>query len=161
MIMESSAKLLDSVRRALDRPFRLAHQAGAVAMDLFRLRSLHGLAGDPQVDALVARFGERLREADLDDLLGHQLRYIVRLASASGPLEYEEMHKLFSLCDEVHAIRSLGLSSDPALVDEFDTVVHERFMAQRRTAVLVAEDRAEPWNQELWWYAENLGRQEL
>jgi hypothetical protein len=160
VIMDSSTQLqlLDGVRRALERPFRLAHQAGAVAMDLFCLRSLHGLTDDPQVDALVAKFGERLREAELDDLLHHQMRYAVRLASATGPLSYEEMHKLFSLCDQIHAIRSLGLPLESPPIGDFDAAVHDRFAAQRRTAVLVAEDRAEWWNRELWWYAEKLAR---
>jgi hypothetical protein len=91
-----------------------------------------------------------------NDSLEQQARYASRLASAPGNLIYEEMHKLFSLLDDVHALRAAGHSADAVLLQQMDADARARFAAQRKMARLVAEDRAEEPNRSLWWYADNL-----
>ena len=154
--MTPADQLLDRTTRALTRPFRLPHQASSVARDLFELAHVHGLVDDPRFTQLRGAFDGAVAAAGIDDLLAHQLRYASRLAAAPEPLTYEEMHKLLSLCDEIHALRSLGFSSEPALIDRFEADVRDRFVRQRREAHLAAEDKALPWNRTLWWYSETL-----
>lgn len=66
------------------------------------------------------------------------------------------MHKLFSLMDEVYALRETGHPVDVALLQQMEADVRARFAAQPTVARLVAEDRAADWNRSLWWYADNL-----
>jgi hypothetical protein len=153
--MATIDELLDATRRGLARPLRLPHQAAVVAMNLFLLTRVHGQAGDPRVTALQGRFREALGDRSLDEVLANQVDYASRLAAAPGPLEYEEMHKLFSLADDVHAMRSLGGTADEARLRRFGSDLRARFAAQRKLARQVAGDRVEDWNRGLWWYAEN------
>lgn len=154
--MATIDELLDATGRELSRPLRLPHQAATVAMNLFLLTQVHGLAEDPRVTALQDRFHEALGDRSLDTVLADQLDYASRLATAPGPLLYEEMHKLFSLADEIHALRGLGGVADDVRLRRFDSELRIRLAAQAGPAHLVAEDRAEDWNRDLWWYAENL-----
>lgn len=90
-------------------------------------------------------------------LIDTQARYAKSLASSPGKLLYEEMHKLFSLCDEIRALRYLGLATATAEYEELEAALRERFSTEREKAKLVAQDKAEIWNRDSWWYAENLG----
>jgi hypothetical protein len=155
---ENVDRLLRSARLALSRPITLPGQAAAVAEELFRLAEVHGLAADPVVLELMARFDAALHDAGLADVLEHQLRYANRLANAPGTLLYEEMYKLFGLCDEVHALRSLGYQADQDLISRFEAAVRARFAAERGSANMAALHLARSWNRPLWWYAENLLR---
>jgi hypothetical protein len=100
--------------------------------------------------------GARVMSKPEGELLANQTRYASRLASAPGKLIYEEIHKLFSLLDEVHALRATGHSADEALLQQMNVDVRARFAAQREEVRLVAEDRVEDWNRSFWWYADNL-----
>jgi hypothetical protein len=129
-----------------------------VAAELFLLAEVHGLAADPVVLDLLATFDAALHSVDMADVLERQLRYACTLANAPGTLLYEEMHKLVSLCDEVHALRSLGYHADQELIAQFEADVRARFAAERGTANIAAQHQARTWNRALWWYAENLLR---
>jgi hypothetical protein len=148
--------LLCETAAALTRPLNLPAQCVAVASNLFLLVQVHGLGQDPRVRGLQEQFRAIADTGPCQDLLSHQLRYGSRLASAPGQLLYEELHKLFSLADDVHALRALGFSADQSLVERFAADLRARFAAQPWPARLVAQDRAQDWNRSLWWYAENL-----
>lgn len=92
----------------------------------------------------------------LDDLVSRQMLYAIRIAQTAGKIEYEEMHKLFSLCDEIYALRKLGLAAASEMEREFETAIRQRFRKESAKARAAAEDRADEWNRKLWWYAENL-----
>jgi hypothetical protein len=148
--------LLRDTEEMLARPMERPHQASAIAMNLFLLSLVHGLAQDPRVMVLRAGFEQALQRAEMTDLLGRQLEYASQLATAGRSLLYEEMHKLLSLCDEIHALRALGFDVDQEFLRRYEGDVRSRFDVQRKQARMVAEDKAEPWNRNLWWYAENL-----
>jgi len=125
-------------------------------MNLFLL-SLDANAGTAStVSFLKDRYWKSITTSGLEDLPATQLLYAMRLADSSGPLLYEELHKLFSLCDETHALRTLGFQADPTLHERFELAVRSRFHRQSAEARLVAEDKAAAWNADLWWYAELL-----
>jgi len=157
-------KHIDDLIRETEKAFagavRLPHQAGAIAMNLFLLSTVCRLAKDPRVADLQEKFRQAIHSAPFEDLLANEVRYASRLARAPGLLIYEEMHKLFSLCDEVHALVALGYEPDEELAQRFEDDVRSRFAAQPKDAHLVAVANAEDWNRSLWWYAENLSPQE-
>jgi hypothetical protein len=157
LVMNTTAEdLIRQAEEALARPLRLPYQASAIATRLYKLSNVHQLADDDRVVALQQRFHDVLEQAELPNILGNQLEYASRLASAPGPLIYEEMHKLFALCDEIHALRSQGFRADDALVRQFEDDVRRRFAAQPKEAMLAAQYNVKKWNRTLWWYAENL-----
>jgi hypothetical protein len=103
------------------------------------------------------RFLELLENRGFGNLLERHIKYAIKLASSEEELLYEEMHKLFSLCDEIEALRFLGLKVSPALEKELVKALRLRFKREKRKAHLVAEDRFERWKTG-WWYTENLAR---
>lgn len=153
--MTDADDLIKETRHYLSH-LRLPHQASAVVMNLFLLSDVYQLADDPRVMELREAFHNAYGGETEDELAEHQVRYAARLASAPGDLIYEEMHKLFSLMDEVYALRETGHPVDVALLQQMEADVRARFAAQPTVARLLAEDRAEDWNRSLWWYADNL-----
>lgn len=154
--MNPAEDQIQEAEEALARTLRLPYQASAIALLLYELSNVHQLADDDRVVALRQRFQDAIEQAELPNVLVNQLDYASRLASASRPLIYEEMHKLFALCDEVHALRSQGFHADDALMRQFKHDVRSRFAAQPKQARLAAQHNAKDWNRSLWWYAENL-----
>jgi hypothetical protein len=147
--------LIDEARRALARIPRRPADASVVAEALFRLEAVYGRDEDPRVIELRERFHETFGGIEAE-MLPSQVRYVSRLASAPGELIYEEMHKLFSLLDEVYALRAMGYSTAEAALQQMDTDVRARFAAQDEMARLVAEDKVKGWNRSCWWYANRL-----
>lgn len=89
---------------------------------------------------LVVDFKRAVLQAGLESTLlpGH-MEYAERLAT-SPRLLYEEMHKLFSLCEEVLAFRSLGYEVGTDSLDRHVATVSAKLQAERSVALLVAED---------------------
>ncbi len=137
---------------ALDRPVTLAHQASAIAISLFHLqRSEPG--DDTRVVELMRVFRQRLEEAGLGNILERQLKYASTLAVSPGRLSYEELSKLLSLCDEIHAMKSLGFYANKDMVDQFESAVRQRFVLQLADARLAAQDRVDDLSAHKWWYS--------
>jgi hypothetical protein len=132
------------------------YQAAAVAYEILATATTHGEL-DSQIPALRTRFLELLENRGFGNLLERHIKYAIKLASSEEELLYEEMHKLFSLCDEIEALRFLGLKVSPALEKELVKALRLRFKREKRKAHLVAEDRFERWKTG-WWYTENLAR---
>ena len=154
--MDDLETLIQETRNILRRPVTLPHQASSVAMNIFLMSTVHDAAEDPRVRSLRENLREVIQSSGMDNLLERQLSYASRLASAPGELLYEEMHKLFSLCDEIHALGSLGFSAEAASRERFERDVRARFLAEPKAARLAASYNVEPWNRDLWWYADNL-----
>ena len=85
-------------------------------------------------------------------VLDHQMNYANRLSYDKWDLEYEEMHKLFSLADEIWALKALGLPFSRSLYAKFEKGLRHRFEREPGKARLVAEDRVDDWNRDRWWY---------
>ena len=65
---------------------------------------------------------------------------------------YEEMHKLFSLCDEIRALVGPSLAEADGGIRDLNEALKARFTGEPRKARLVAEDRSDSWNRDSWWY---------
>ena len=154
--MMNKKSLIKSVQEGLTRDIKLPHQACSIAYEIFLLGYALKLEGDSDVKGLITAFVTSLSNWELDDLLIRQVGYAIRLAEADGKLEYEEMHKLFSLCDEIYALEFIGLNFDNDLKIDFEESIRRRFTQEKKKAKLVSEDKAENWQKELWWYKESL-----
>lgn len=154
--MNDKDRLVDSVEARLNAEVRLPHQACAIAYDIFMLMLKHELVDDGHVKELASKFVSLLPEWELEDLIVRQVQYAQRIADYDGILEYEEMHKLLSLCDEIQSLEYLGLNFNDTLKREFVESLRGRFEREKRKANLVAEDKHEDWKQSFWWYKDNL-----
>lgn len=143
----------DKIRTRLAKDAVLPHQAAAIGMEVFALTEelAHSDAA-----SLISDFKAALQRWELQEVLANQVNYAVRLALDPHDLLYEEMHKLFSLLDEIHALGQIGLTVAPEMTEELNSAVRRRFEMQASVAALVADDRTEDWCQGLWWYADNL-----
>jgi len=154
--MRDKDTLLNSVQKKLEGTVRLPHQACVIGYELFLLAYLLKLDKDPQVNNLISTFTYRLPTWGLKELLNRQVNYAIRIAESEYNLEYEEMHKLLSLCDEIYALEYIGLNFDENLKNHYEESIRKRFSKQREKAKIVTEDKAEDWQRELWWYKENM-----
>jgi len=126
------------------------------ACDLYQmLQTANGAYGD-RVASLHEKFMANLNRWDPEGLLRGQVDYATKLANWPGELLYEEMHKLFSLCDTIQALEGLGVEPRPELAESYAAAVRNRFTREPHKARLVAEDKLETWKAGFWWYAENL-----
>lgn len=154
--MESPDELRESIEAQLSRPLGRPHFAAALAYDIVELLARCGNGAEPDGAQYRSRFLDSLQREGITDLVGEQVAYALRLASYDGDLGYEEMHKLFSLCDEIEALRALGLMFSDGDRRALMSALEQRFGREPRKARLVAEDRWEEWKREWWWYAVNV-----
>ena len=154
--MNDKSELINSIEDRLNANVRLPHQACSIAYDINVLIRKHGLSNNNHIQELATKFVSLLPEWELEDLIVRQVQYAQRIADYDGTLEYEEMHKLFSLCDEIQSLEDLGLDFNENLKKEFEESIRSRFVREKRKAKLVAEDKNEKWKNGFWWYRENL-----
>ena len=142
-----------SLSERIQKPTALPHEAAALGAEIFRL-----VAKTPDQGDILLTFFEALDRWGLPHLVQHQADYAIRLAHDQNDLIYEEMHKLFSLLDEIHSLQQIGLAISKHKEDELKLAVRSRFKLQSSMAKLVAQDRLEDWCSDLWWFRENLAR---
>ncbi|MCG3192159.1 MAG: hypothetical protein DIJKHBIC_01395 [Thermoanaerobaculia bacterium] len=87
------------------------------------------------------------------NLASRQVAYAARLARYPGELLYEEMHKLFSLSDEVESMLELDMSLTLDEKQDWLSAIRERLEREPEKARLVAEDTAKGWNADWWWHS--------
>lgn len=154
--MKDNNILVQSIKERLDEEVRLPYQATDIAYDLFLLMQKKENSSGSQIRELVSVFLHKLYDWGLDDVLKRQVEYAIRIAESDDELEYEEMHKLLSLCDEIYALEYLGLNIEDKIKQYYECAVRNRFHRERKKAKLAAQDKAEEWKKEFWWYKENL-----
>ncbi|MBQ0734834.1 hypothetical protein [Aquimarina celericrescens] len=93
--MDNSIRFIE---KHLNDKSKMHHQASSIGYQLFLMKIIdgHSLA-----DNLILKYKKRLVDWNLEDLLSKQVEYGIVIAESNENLEYEEMHKLFSLCDEI------------------------------------------------------------
>jgi hypothetical protein len=147
-------RLIKQARRELARPVRVKDDAALIALRLYLLSDVCRLADDPRVTELRDLFRENSGGWSGDELLASRVEYASRLANS--PLMMEEMFKLFSLLDEIHALQALGFSVDEPVFRQLEADLRVRFRAQGAIAGMAALALAEEWNRSRWWYAERI-----
>jgi hypothetical protein len=135
--------------------FRNRHEAAALSYDI--CKCAHEI--DRKFAGEVSEeFRARARELSSEDILDSHIEYVVTLATAKRKLLYEELHKVFSLSDEIEALRFMGYEIDPRRLEQLNAALRALFARDAVRVRMVAEDRYEPWKSDWWWYRVNLKR---
>lgn len=154
--MDEVDELIKELEMSLSRPIRLAHQCASMATNLHLLVAVHDVGDDSRVVDIKRRFDDLRVVEPCRTVLANQMQYAIRLCTDAEPLLYEEMHKLYALADEVHALIALCFEVGIDLRSDFSSALRQRLDQQNGMARLVADDRAASWNRNLWWYADYL-----
>jgi len=149
------SELIETIKNKIDVQIKLPHQAATIAFELFLL-IIRDVKSEGKVEALLNFFFEQLPIWKLENLTNIQADYAISIAAYNGKLNYEEMHKLFSLCDEIYALEYLGLKIDETKRKELEDKLRYRFSNEKRKAHVAAKQNVEFWNNGLWWYKENM-----
>jgi hypothetical protein len=152
------ARRLNVLEQELHRRHLPQSEIVAILTELFFLRQrIEVQTLLQQARDLIAQYAQELGSTSISELVANLTAYATRLAVAPGPLEYEEMHKLFALRDEIEALSSLfSVGDDIDTLDELDNNLRHRFSVQPKIAHLVAEERVDSERERLWWYETNL-----
>lgn len=153
--MSRKEELVKSVKRKLKRPLILNHQAASVAYELFRLVDEFGNE-DLEINNLLDQFKIHLTQNALENISILQANYAIKLAGFTGDLEYEEIHKLYSLRDEIYALEYLGFSLPREKKKKLEDNLKSRLSKDRKKAIVAARQNVELWSKGLWWYSEFL-----
>ena len=140
---------LKEIKRKLKQESCMPFQASSIAQTLFLENEQNN---NEDTVKLISLFLNKLIEWDLERLWFKQLNYGKAIADSEFDLEYEEMHKLYSLCDEIYCLEKIGLKTNENIKKEFFESIQNRLQKESKKAKLVAEDKIEDWNKDLWWY---------
>ncbi len=122
-----------------------------IAERLLRL-DIQKQVNDTDLRSLQWSLSLKLEEYGSSGIIDNQMRYAIKLATYPGKLSYEEMHKLFTLCDVIYALEKLSLKFDISLKILFEKTVKDVLNKEKNMAMLVAQDKIEDWKSQFWWY---------
>ncbi len=150
MTTDKHSQLITSIKADLNRASFSPNRGASIGLDLFLARAVDELP-EAQTAGLLSTLSQRLAECETENLLVNRLEYALRMA-APGQLEYEEVSKLFSVCNEIHALTELGFEAPKRLSEEFEAAVRGKLASIRRISSMVAHSTVADWNRDLWWY---------
>jgi hypothetical protein len=134
------------------RPPTNREEAAERAVRLFVLRSAEP-PDSGEWAALVQRLRQSIERSDYQDLLRDRVDYALRLTEPVGELVYEEVHKLFSLREQIEALGALFPEGvDRSDVARLDDRIRSALAHNAKAARLVAEDRDDEFWRGFWWY---------
>lgn len=110
----------------------------AVANDDARTAELHA--------RVAVAWSADARRAHLE----RQIAYAIRLADSDGDLLSEELFKLVSLCEDVHAMTWLGTAADDDDLETYRAAVTRRLRRQWSVARQIVE-AGPAWTKNQWW----------
>jgi hypothetical protein len=145
---------LDKYHNQLKGNKILPYQFSIMISEIYQIK-LSGTSNESEIDGIVSVIKNKVLEMKVD-LATTQMNYAINLATAKGDLLYEEMHKLFSLRNEIFALEEMGFSCNESLKKDVDNALMYRFKKEPQKAKMVAEDKLKDWNCDLWWYKNNL-----
>jgi len=149
-------EVLNSVREKLKRQYLRPAQVAALGNSIFRLKNVYKKLSDEEYHDFINEFVKLIEKLNLHDLPDGQIKYAIKLAETERELLYEEMFKLFCLCDEIVGLKGIGFEIEETLDNELKDALRYRFKREPKKARLVAEDLYEDWKKDFWWYSENL-----
>jgi hypothetical protein len=87
------------------------------------------------------------------NLINSTIGYAIRLMNSDSLLEYEEIHKLYSLFDAIYSMENIGLYPDPVLKKIYTQTQNEFILKKEyERSKLVAQDKIENWKKKWEWY---------
>ena len=146
---------LRSIRSTLNTPPKNRHDAANLGYELYSYLSQH--CSDERVeDELRSAYQCYIERHSFEDLLTQHIEYAKRIARSESDLLYEEMLKLFYLCDEIMSLSSLCFEIEIIEEGALKEALRERFAREPRNSQIVAKQNVEPWKSKWWWYDCNL-----
>lgn len=153
--MNTKIRLVLDLMNKIKQKTVLPYQASWIGYDLYL--ALVNENFSPELNLVKEAYKTQLSVWALDDILDRQLKYAIRIAETEEQaMEYEEMHKLFSLCDEIYALECLGLKFNPDLKKVYEQNIKDAINKNKKIASVAAKQNAEQWNIEFWWFKEAL-----
>lgn len=149
-------EILNSICKKLKKQNLRPGQVASLGNSIFRLKNVYKKLNDKDYQNFLNEFMQLIEKCDLHILLERQMEYALKLAKAGRELIYEEMFKLFCLCDEIVGLKGIGFEVDGSLNNELKEALRERFKREPKKAKHVAEDLNENWKKDYWWYSENF-----
>jgi hypothetical protein len=154
--VETREELISKVREKLEKSKRVdVEHVADLATHVYRLSLSCGQQEDSEIPRLIDAFHAYVNDHKCEDAAGTQMEYAMRLIRAKGGLIYEEIHKLFYLCDQIESLKHVGMNVDEQEYRTFQEEMRKWCKRNARGARLVAEDCVEDWNENWWWYSEN------
>lgn len=94
-----------------------------------------------------------LNSMNEENLFERQVKYALKLMKIRKTLMYEEVHKLFSLFDNIYCLNLLGFNLKGEGLIEYEMLKNDFILNKAaKVAKLVSEDRFEEWKGNWWWY---------
>lgn len=140
--------IINEIRRTLEKTEVLPHEASTLGYEMFFLKYV---TKDENSDALIERFKKAIQRWDLTRLITIQEEYICRIINAEH-IEYEEIHKVFSLCEEIYALEKVGLNIEENERRKFKEQFELFLRTERKRTAMVAQERKRDWSKDLWFY---------
>ena len=117
-------KLAKEIIQRLNGPIRLYANMANIAAEIFYLKNVLGCNSEVMADVMQI-FHQRIVELEFDEILNHQMQYANRLIGYKGKLEFEEINKIKSICDEIHALKMLDFKADDEIELEFKNNINK------------------------------------
>ena len=108
MTKKEKVKLIESIEKGLASNMELPHQACSLGVNIFLLSLIEEKM---IVGEYLSQFFELLSSLEFGNLTENQADYAIRIASidSKSKLIFEDMFKLFSLCDDIYALEAIGI----------------------------------------------------
>jgi hypothetical protein len=153
--MKASEEALRFIRSELNTQPKSPNDAAALGYELLAyLRQ--NCPGDQLESKLRRDFRQYIERNSFDSLFIQHVEYAKRLALSEGDLLYEEMLKLFYLCDEIEALSALGFEMTASEREALSDAVRGRFSREPRKSQMAAKQNVEAWKSDWWWYESGL-----
>lgn len=148
--MKTQKIKLNAIKKKLEKANALPHYSASIGYEIYCAMSDYDLE-ESIINELKKKYFAFLIKNKHDEIIDVQTNYALNLINSDSKLEYEELHKLFSLADEIFALNQLGLNSNFSKQKEFE-VAFKKYLESDGRGKLVAEDKVEKWKKNLWWY---------
>jgi hypothetical protein len=123
-----------------------------IAEEIFKLYSTADVP-ESEKKRIKEKYLAALEKWRQSDLINKKMDYAIKLMNYNGPLEYEEIHLLFSLFDTIYSMENIGLQPDTTLSEKYRAAQTEFIMNREpKRSRLVAQDKVEDWKKNREWY---------
>lgn len=147
--MKDEKELSRSIEKKMKEKFHLPHKVSSLIFEVFMLIYFYErkdwLARIPEVRKVVLENG-------FEEIAREQAEYAIRISDSDRMIEYEEMHKLLSLCEEIFALDYLGFKLENRMKRIYVQSVTKRLLKEAKKATMVIQDKLEDWNKDIWCY---------
>ncbi len=147
-------ELLEDLKKDLARQNLSIGSIAGLSDTLFYLKNICKAINNEEYNILLNKYMKLIETLNFQNVLENQIKYAIRLAEFDGAFIYEDMFKLFCLCDEILSLRSVGFKVEEPLNKHLIDALKYRFKKEPKLAKIVAEDLYEDWKSDYWWYSD-------